>query len=102
MSSTAYTSNEMINAAYIASWKERNPKLSLLDTDGYFLTYQNQKIDIHEIYMQDILLNPILYQNMDQIEAKDLFQVIRLHVNAMKMKEKDLENKTRRLQKYEQ
>ncbi len=92
------TTNIEINAAYVASWKENNPKLALLNIDGNYLTYQNQKINIGEIYMQDILLNPVLFQNMNQIDAKDLFEVIRLHVEAMEIKEKELEIKTRRLQ----
>ena len=94
------TTNEKINAAYVASWKDKNPQLSSLQTDGHYLTYQNQKIDISDIYMQDILLNPILFQNMSHINADTLFNVIRLHVDTIKMKERDLRNKARRLLNY--
>ena len=100
MSNSPNNSNQNINVAYVTSWKERNPQFSLLQTDGHYLMYQNQKIDIRDIYMQDILLNPILFQNIYQLKAQELFDVIRLHVDAMKMKEKDLANKTRRLQEY--
>ena len=95
------TSIESINAAYVASWKEKNPNLLPLQTDGHYLLYQNQKIDISEIYMQDLLLNPILFQNINTIGANDLFEIIKLHINAIKIKERELKNKTRRLKNYE-
>ena len=93
--------NIEINAAYVASWKEKNPKLFDIKTDGHFLTYQNQKIDISEIYMQDILMNPNTFHSIFSMEAKDLFNIIELHVYAIQMKEKELENKVRRMKEYE-
>jgi hypothetical protein len=90
-----------INAAYVASWKKMNPKLNALKTDGHYLEYNNEKIDISEIYMQDILSNPNLYYSISSIEANDLFNIIKIHVEAMKIKEKELAEKVRRANAYE-
>ena len=91
-----------INAAYVASWKKVNPKLYDLNTDGRYLYYKDEKIDISEIYMQDILSNPNLFYSIDNIDSKDLFNIIMIHVNAIKIKEKELKEKVRRLSNYEQ
>lgn len=93
--------NFQINAAYVASWKQVNPKLYEIKTDGRYLYYQNEKLDISDIYMQDILSNPNLFYSMDTIEGQDLFNIIKIHVNAIKIKEKELEDKVRRLSEYE-
>jgi len=90
-----------INAAYVASWKKVNPKLHDLDTDGRYLYYKDEKIDISDIYMQDILNNPNLFYSIDNIESKDLFNIIMIHVSAIKIKEKELKEKVRRLNNYE-
>jgi hypothetical protein len=90
-----------INAAYVATWKKMNPKLKSLKTDGHYLEYNNEKIDISNIYMQDILNNPNLYYSINSIEAVDLFNVIKLHIIAMNIKEKELEEKVRRYNEYE-
>lgn len=94
-------SNEKINAAYVALWKEKNPKLKEMKTDGHFLICKNEKLDIHDVYMQDILLNPNTFYGIETMEENDLFQLIKLHVYATKMKERELEEKTRRLKEYE-
>lgn len=96
-SNTSYTNN----AAYVASWKERNPKLSELKTDGHYLEYQHERIDISEVYIQDILSNPNLFYSIDNIECVDLFNVIKIHVKAIQIKEKELEEKVRSLKEYE-
>lgn len=93
--------NIQINAAYVASWKTKNLKLLELKTDGHFLTYQNKKIDISEIYMQDILMNSNTFNFIYSMEAKDLFRIIELHTHAIQMKEKELENKVRKIKEYE-
>ncbi len=93
--------NFQINAAYVASWKQENPKLFDMHTDGHYLYYKNQKLDISDIYMQDLLNNPTLFRNLSSIEGQDLFNVISIHVNAIKIKEKELQNKVRRLNEYE-
>ena len=96
------SSNEFskINAAYVASWKERNPKLMEIKTDGQFLTYQNEIIDIRDIYMQDILSNPRIFHSITTMDAEDLFTIIKLHVCAIEMKERKLLNKARRMKEY--
>ena len=95
-------SNEKINAAYVASWKEKNPKLFELETDGKYLKYKEEKIDIQEIYMQDILYNPNTFNAIPYIEAEDLFELIKLHTYAIQVKEKELTEKARRLKEYEE
>lgn len=94
--------NKKINAAYVASWKEKNPKLADIKIEGNFLVYQNEKVDISEIYMQDILLNPYTFHSITTMEAKDLFTVIKLHVEARQMKEKSLVNKVRRIKNMDE
>lgn len=94
-------SNKEINAAYVASWKEKNPKLLELETDGKYLKYKEEKIDIQDIYMQDVLINPHLFNNISYIEADILFNIIKLHVYAIQVKEKELEEKVRRMKEYE-
>lgn len=94
-------SNTDINAAYVASWKEKNPKLFEFETDGKYLKYQNEKIDISDIYMQDILMNPNTFNAIPVIEAKDLFELIQLHIYGIQVKEKELLKKARRLKEYE-
>lgn len=94
------TDNFQINAAYVASWKQVNPKLCNIKIDGKYLYYLNEKLNISNIYMQDILSNPNLYYSIDTIEEKDLFNIIKIHVNAIELKEKELEEKVRRLSEY--
>lgn len=94
--------NDQINAAYVASWKEKNPKLNDIETNGHFLIYKNEKIDISNIYMQDILKNPNIFYSIDTIESKDLFKIIKTHIYSVLSKEKSLEEKVRRYQEYEQ
>ncbi len=94
-------SNKYINAAYVASWKEKNPKLHDLETDGNFLIYNNEKLDIRNIYMQDILINPNIFYGIINMESKDLFNIIKLHTCAIKIKEKELMEKVRRIKEYE-
>lgn len=93
--------NFQINAAYVASWKQVNPKLLDMKTDGHYLYYKNEKLDISDIYMQDILSNPNLFYSMDTIDVEDLFNIIKIHVSAIKIKEKELKDKVRRLNEYE-
>lgn len=94
-------SNEKINAAYVASWKEKNPKLVELETNGKYLIYRDKKIEIQDIYMQDILINPNTFNSIPIIEAEDLFNLIKLHVYAIQIKEKELQKKVRRMKQYE-
>ncbi len=94
-------SNKEINAAYVASWKEKNPKLSLLETDGKYLKYMEEKIDIQDIYMQDVLINSNLFHNIPYIDANKLFNIIKLHVYAIQVKEKELKEKVRRMKEYD-
>lgn len=93
--------NFQINAAYVATWKQENPKLLDLKTDGHYLYYQNEKLDISDIYMQDLLSNPNLFYSIRTIDGKDLFNIIKIHVNAVKIKEIELKEKVRRLNEYE-
>ena len=94
--------NSKINVAYITSWKESNPNLLDIKTDGHYLFYKNKKIDIQDIYMQDILRNPNIFYNMMHITSEDLFKIIKVHVYSIKIKEKELEEKLRRYKAYEQ
>lgn len=94
-------SNIDINAAYVATWKAKNPNLFDLNVKDHFLIYQNEKIDISEIYMQDILINPNLFQSIYFIESKDLFTIIKLHIDAIKIKERTLKEKVRRRKEYD-
>lgn len=94
-------SNKEINAAYVASWKEKNPKLFALETDGKYLKYKDEKIDIREIYMQDVLINPNLFHSISYIEAEVLFNIIKLHAYAIQVKERELEEKVRRMKEYD-
>ncbi len=93
--------NKEINAAYVASWKEKNPKLRELETDGRYLKYKEEKIDIQNIYMQDILMNPTLFNTIPYIDADVLFDLIKLHMYAIEVKEKNLVEKVRRMKEYE-
>lgn len=93
--------NKKINAAYVALWKQKNPKLSEINIEGNFLLYQNEKINIENIYMQDILINPNTFKVLETIEAKDLFTLIKLHAYAIQIKEKYLIEKMRRFKEYE-
>lgn len=93
--------NSKVNAAYVASWKQVNPKLFDLETDGQFLYYHNEKLDIRGIYMQDLLSNSNLFYSMNDIEGEDLFNIIKIHVNAIKIKEAELKEKVRRLNEYD-
>ena len=93
--------NFLVNAAYVASWKQINPKLLNLETDGHYLSYFDQKIDISDIYMQDILSNSNLFYSLNTIEEEDLFNIIKIHVDSIKIKEQELKNKVRRFQEYE-
>jgi hypothetical protein len=93
--------NYQINAAYVANWQKLNPKLATLKTDGRYLEYEDKKIDISNIYMQDILSNSNLFYSINEIDAKTLFDVIKIHVEAIKIKEKELNEKVRRFNEYE-
>lgn len=93
--------NYQINAAYVASWQKINPKLKTLKTDGHYLQYLEDKIDLSGIYMQDILSNPNLFYSINTIESEDLFNIIKIHVNSIKIKERELKEKVRRLNEYE-
>lgn len=94
-------SNQAINAAYIKLWKEKNPKLVQLETDGAYLSFRNKKIDIQNIYMQDILRNPNIFYHMTSIDSSQLFQIIYVHVYSIFLKERELEEKVRRYNSYE-
>ena len=93
--------NSQINAAYIAFWKQKNPKLHDLETNGYLLKYKNEQLIISEIYMQDILKNPNIFYSIDTIESDDLFKIIKVHTLSMYLKELELEEKVRRYNEYE-
>lgn len=96
------SSNKDINAAYIALWKSKNKNLVDIDTDGEYLIYQNEKIDIREIYMQDILRNPTIFASINQISSNKLIQIIKTHLEAIKIKNIELEEKVRRYNMNEQ
>lgn len=93
--------NYKINAAYVASWKSRNPELKKLDTDGRFLNYENEQLDINNIYMQDILKNPNIFHSIDTIPCDILFKIIEVHIYSILIKEKELKEKVRRYNEYE-
>ncbi len=93
--------NYEINAAYVASWKEKNPKLKDIETDGHYLNYHGEKIDISNVYMQDILRNPNIFYGMDTMESDDLIKIIKVHIYSILLKEKELEEKVRRYNEYE-
>ncbi len=93
--------NAKTNAAYIAYWQQLNPKLLALSTDGCILHYEQESLDISDIYMQDILRNANLYGSIPTIEAKDLFAIIKIYVITMKIKEEEHRQKLRRLEEYE-
>ncbi len=92
---------EDINAAYIAFWKEKNPKLKDIETDGKILSYHNEKINITDVYMQDILRNPNIFYSIDTMESRTLVDIIKVHIYAILLKEKELEEKVRRYQEYD-
>ncbi len=81
-------SNVRANIAYIEYFKTLNPKLREINCDGNYLQYNNKKVDISQIYMQDILANNALYQAIRDIEAIDLVNLIELHVYAVQVKER--------------
>ncbi len=95
------SNNSQINAAYVASWQQKNPKLFEIKTDGHYLTYKNEKIDISDIYMQDILRSPNIFYSIENMECEDLFKIIKVHVYSMLIKEKQLKEKVRRYREYE-
>lgn len=86
-----------INAAYVATWQQNNPKLLDIKTDGKYLYYQKESIDIEDIYMQDLFSNSELFYRMNTISAKDLFCIIKVHVYATKIKESKLNANVRRM-----
>lgn len=92
--------NYRINAAYVASWKQKNPKLQDIETDGHYLIYKNKKIDISNIYMQDVLKNPNIFNSMEVIDSETLIRIIEVHIYSMLIKEKELEEKVRRYNEY--
>ena len=96
------SSNKDINAAYIALWKSKNKNLVDIDTDGEYLIYQNEKIDIREIYMQDILRNPTIFTSINQMNSDTFIQIIKTHIEALKIKNIELEEKVRRYNMNEQ
>lgn len=93
--------NSQINAAYIAFWKQKNPKLHDLETDGYYLKYGNALLKINEIYMQDILRNSNIFYSIDSIDSANLFKIIKVHTYSIKLKELELQEKVRRYNEYE-
>lgn len=94
-------SNKDINAAYIAFWKQKNPKFTDIETDGKVLTYHNEKIDISNVYMQDILKNPNIFYSIDTMNSETLVDIIKVHIYSILLKEKELEEKVRRYNEYE-
>lgn len=92
--------NISVNAAYISTWKQKNPKLFDIYTNGHYLVYKNQKVDISNIYMQDILRNPHIFYHIDSIESELLFKIIQVHTYSMLIKEKQLKEKVRRYSEY--
>lgn len=93
-------SNIDINAAYVASWQEKNPLLKDISLENNILSYKNEKINIEDIYMQDILMNANTFNSIYKIDGKVLFDLIKLHTFAIKIKERDLKIKLRRLKEY--
>ena len=93
--------NCKINAAYVASWKKKNPKLQDIETDGHYLFYINNKLDISEIYMQDILKNPNIFYSIDTMTSELLYKIIKVHIHSILIKEKQLKEKVRRYNEYE-
>lgn len=92
--------NYRINAAYVASWKQKNPKLQDIETDGHYLIYKDKKIDISNIYMQDVLKNPNIFNSIEVIDSETLIRIIEVHIYSMRIKEKELEEKVRRYNEY--
>ncbi len=88
--------NCKINAAYVASWKKKNPKLQEIETDGHYLFYKKNRLDISEIYMQDILKNPNIFYSMDTMSSELLYKIIKVHIQSILIKEKQLKEKVRR------
>ncbi len=93
--------NYKINAAYVALWKSKNPKLKDIECDGHYIAFGGEKLDISDVYMQDILQNPNIFYSIDNIDSKDLFKIIKTHSYAIHVKEKELEEKVRRYKEYE-
>ncbi len=94
--------NQKINAAYINAWQQNNPKLLELKTDGETLKFNNETINISNVYMQDLLINPNLFYNIASISSKVLFEIIKTHTIALKIKELTMLEKVRSWNKYEQ
>lgn len=88
------------NIAYIEHFKTLNPKLNEIKCVGKYLEYQGEKIDTSGIYIQDILNNRLLFDSINEISADTLITIIKLHIQAVKIKEKELINKMGAL-KYE-
>lgn len=93
--------NARINAAYIRNWQQHNPKLLALKTDGKTLQYENNVVDISNIYMQDLLINRNLFHNINTVDCKVLFDVIKTHTFATISKEIEMEQKLRSWNKNE-
>ena len=84
-----FNENIFANVAYIEHIKSHNPKLKDIKCSGKYLEYLNEKIDISEIYIQDILTNKMLFDSLGTIEAEDFLTIIKLHIGAIKIKEKE-------------
>lgn len=87
--------NVKINAAYVATWQMNNPQLLKFKTDGKYLYYQDEKLDISNVYMQDLFRNSNLFYNINTISAQDLFNIIKLHTLAIEINERKLNIKVR-------
>lgn len=85
--------NIQANMAYINHFKALNPKLSDIKCEGKYLEYNEERLDMSGIYIQDILSNRYLYENLKEIDAQTLVTIIKLHIEAVKIKEKELINK---------
>ena len=81
-------SNVRANIAYIEYFKSLNPNLKEIICNGNYLVYNNEKIDISNVYMQDILANNTLFQSIRNITAFDLVNLIKMHIYAVKVIEK--------------
>ena len=89
-------SNNNVNAAYVALWKSKNKNLVDIDTDGDYLFYNKEKIDIRDVYMQDILRNSTISTAIHQMDSPTFVQIIKMHKTALDMKKIELEEKVRR------
>lgn len=87
------SNNLIANIAYIEHFKANNPKLNELKCSGKYLEYLGERIDISDIYIQDVLTNRNLFESLKDIDANELFIIIKLHCEAIQIKEQGLINK---------